>query len=193
MLSYLITSKTRRDVLTLFVTHPDERFYHVGLARQLGLPASAVHAELKKLEALSFLKSQKEANIVFYWVNKDFLLYPEIKGLIFKTVGLAEEIRNNLKAIGNVSVAFIFGSVAKNREDARSDIDLMVIGNPDIDALTEAVSKAEDVLSREINYSVFSPEDWCKRVEKKDSFAIDVLNNNKIFIIGDADELRRLG
>lgn len=192
MLSYLITSKTRRAILTFFVTHPDERFYHFDLSKRLGLPSSAVHAELKKLAGIGFLNSQREANIRFYWLNKDFALYPEIKSIIFKTVGLAEEIRNNLKEIGDIRVAFIYGSVAKNLEDAKSDIDLMVIGDPDMDALTRAVSNAESHLTREINYTVFDPEDWRKRIEKKLAFAFDVYKNKKIFIIGGEDELRAL-
>lgn len=192
MLSYLITSKTRRDILTFFITHPDQRFYHFDLSKRLSLPSSAVHTELKKLAEIGFLKSEREANIRFYWLNKDFVLYPELKSLVFKTVGLAEEIKNDLQKIGAIEVAFIYGSVAKNLEDARSDIDLMIIGDPNEDALAEAISKAESSLSREINYTVFDPDDWRKRVKKKEAFVTDVLKNKKIFLIGGEDELRRI-
>jgi len=192
MLSYLITSKTKRDILTFFIIHPDERFYYVDLFKRLNLPSAGVHAELKKLEKIGFLKSEKEANVLFYWLNKNFALYTELKGIMLKTVGLAEEIKRDLKKIGAVSVAFIYGSVAKDLEDAKSDIDLMVIGDPDIDVLTEAVVKAEHALSREINYTVYDPNEWKERVKEKRAFATDVYANKKIFIMGNEDELRKI-
>ena len=82
--------------------------------------------------------------------------------------------------------------MAKNLEDAKSDIDVMIIGDPDMDILTDAVLKAEKMLLREINFTVFDPSEWKQRIAKNDSFVMDVLNNNKIFILGDEDELRRL-
>lgn len=192
MLSYLITSKTKREILTFFIVHPDERFYHFDLAKRLHLPSSGVHTELKKLEIIGFLKSEKEASIRFYWLDKDFAIYPELKGIILKTMGVAEEIRNNLEKLGSIDVAFIYGSVAKNLEDAKSDIDLMVIGDPNMDTLTEAVVKAEGNLAREINYTVYDPEEWRQKVSEKRAFTQDVYTNKKIFIIGNEDELRKI-
>jgi len=192
MLSYLITSKTRREILTFFITHPDERFYHFDLAKRLDLPSSAVHTELKRLEEIGFLKSEREANIRFYWLNKDFVLYPELKSMVLKTLGVAGEIGGSLKEIGDINFAFIYGSVAKNLENAKSDIDVMVIGDPDMDALTEAVTNVERALQREINFTVFGLEEWQQRIKEKRAFAWDVYRNKKIFIIGNEDELRKI-
>ncbi|MBS3909197.1 MAG: nucleotidyltransferase domain-containing protein [Actinobacteria bacterium] len=192
MLSTLITSKTRVKLLTLFLTHPDARFYFKNLIERLGVPPSALQTELKKFELIGLLKSEREGNIKFYWVDKSFPLYPELKGIIFKTVGLADRLKEALDKIGHIDVAFIYGSVAKNLEDAKSDIDLMVIGDPDMDALSDVVTAAEHELIREVNYTVFDPKEWKERVAKNNSFVMDVLKNNKIFLIGGEDELRRI-
>lgn len=183
MLATLVTAKSRRRLLTLFLTHPEQRFYHAQIVRDMKIPVSAAQTELKKLSDIGFLKIEREANIKFYKVNKDFPLYNELKSIIYKTIGLADALKENLSKIGHIDVAFIYGSVAKNTEDVRSDIDLMIIGDPDMDEVHNTISKAEDELSREINFTVFNSADWQKRIAKKQSFVMDVLSKPKIFLI----------
>jgi uncharacterized protein len=191
VLSTFITSKNRQKLLALFLTHPDERFYLKQLRRDLSIASSRLlQDELAKLEAVGFLTSMREANTRFYQVNKAFPLYPELKGMIFKTIGLADFLRESLGELGEIRVAFIYGSVAKNREEARSDIDLMVIGDVDMDKLHAVVHGAEDTLGREINTSVFEFADWKKQVAAKKAFVRDVAEGPKIFLIGGEDDLR---
>lgn len=68
----------------------------------------------------------------------------------------------------------------------------MIIGDPDLDALNDVVNAAEKVLRRDVNYTVFLSDEWKERVQEKDSFVMDVLKRNKIFIIEGEDELRRI-
>ncbi len=192
MLSILINSKSRVKLLTFFLTHPEEKFYYTELFKRLQIPHSALQKELKRLHDAGLLKTSKEANLRYYWVNKNFSIYPELKNIILKTVGISDVLKNKLTEIGNIQMAFIYGSVAKNIEDAKSDIDLMIIGNPNLDILNEITSEAEKTLQRVINYTVFAPKEWGERIKKKESFVNDVLKNKKIFLIGAEDELRRL-
>lgn len=191
MLSTLITSKTRVEIITWFVAHPGERFHYNQLLRLLKASAPSIQNELKRLEKAGLLLSKKEANVRFYWANQDFILYPEIKSIIFKTVGLADYIRDSLEKIGEIEVAFIYGSVARNLEDVDSDIDLMVIGDVDMDKLHDAVADAEDFLHREINFTTFDASEWRKRAAKKHSFVMDIIKNPKIFLIGNEDMLEK--
>jgi predicted nucleotidyltransferase len=110
--------------------------------------------------------------------------------MIYKTSGLADYLRAELEEIGNIEVALIYGSVAKNVEDMRSDVDLLVIGDVDLDALHDAIGSAEKSIEREINPTVFSRKDWIARIKKKQAFALDVLGAPKIVLIGDENELR---
>ena len=192
MLSTLITSKTRVKMLSWFISHPGERFHYRQLIKLLDSSSPSVRNELKRLETAGILVSTREANIRFYQVNQKHTLYPELKSIIFKTVGLADFLRDSLSKIGEIKVAFIYGSVAKNIEDAMSDIDLMVIGNVDMDSLNDAVSKAEDALGREINFTTFDAKEWRDKLKAKKAFVTDVYKGKKIFLIGNDDELRKI-
>lgn len=192
MLSTLITSKARVELITWFITHPGERFYYLQLAKVLSASRKSIQNELERLEKAGFLYSEKEGNIRFYSVNKDFVLYPEIKSIVFKTVGISEELKESISQIGDIKSAFIYGSMAKNLEDVSSDIDVMVIGNVSEDALHEAIMKAEAKLGREVNYTIFSPANWKKDLKTKKAFATNVAEDKKIFLIGTEDDLRKL-
>ena len=188
----MITSKTRAELITWFVTHPGERFYYRQLVDILSASKQSIQNELKRLETTGLLSSQKEGNIRFFWVNKDFILFPEIKSIILKTVGVGDELRKAFNNKRDVRSAFIYGSVAKNREDAQSDKVVMVIGDVSVDAVHEAIMRAEKHLGREINYSIFSPSDWKKQLTQKKTFASNVIRDRKIFLIGTEKELRNL-
>ncbi|MCL6106862.1 MAG: nucleotidyltransferase domain-containing protein [Actinobacteria bacterium] len=144
------------------------------------------------METAGLLYSQKEGNIRFYWVNKDFILYPEIKSIIFKTVGIGDELRRVFVKNHDVRSAFIYGSVANNMENAHSDIDVMVIGDVSVDAVHEAIMRAEKRLGREINYSIFSPSEWKIQLKTKKTFVCNVARGQKIFVIGTEKELYKL-
>ena len=191
MLSTLIRSKSRVRLLTLFLTHPDERFHYTQLFGLLPIPHSALQKELKALVEAGLLETSKEATIRYYWVNQSYPLYPELKSIVFKTAGLADFLRSSLSEIGEIEVALIYGSVAKNVEQMGSDVDLLVIGDVDMDALHEAIDSAEHAISREINPTVYGRKDWDGRVKIGQAFVTDILANPKIFLIGDEDELRR--
>jgi len=192
MLSTLITSKSRRKILILFLTHPEQKFYYSQIIRDLGMTPSAAQKELSNLSNIGFLKSEKEANVKYFQVNKSFPLYNELKSIVYKTVALADPLRDALEKIGDIQIAFIYGSVAKNTENMGSDIDLMVIGHPSMDELSEAVTKAEKGLSREINFTVFEPKDWKKNLKEKKGFATTVYKDKKIFLMGTEDALRKI-
>jgi len=191
MLSALITSKVRLKLVVLFLTHPEERFYQKQLIRDIGLSSAQLQSELRKLKEAGFLTSTREANTRYFQVNKRNPVYPELKSIVFKTVGLADYLTNALREIGSIEVALIYGSVAKNVESISSDVDLLVIGDVDMNALHEAIDTAEEAIGREINPTIYDRKDWEGRVKIEQAFACDILANPKIFLIGDEDELRR--
>jgi predicted nucleotidyltransferase len=87
-------------------------------------------------------------------------------------------------------VAFLYGSYAKNEEKADSDIDLFLVGSLDERRLVTEINHLENMLKREINYTLYSPDEFHKKLLRHDSFLIDVMENPKIFLIGDQNELR---
>ena len=190
MLSTLITSKVRVALITLFAMHPDERYYQSQIIRELGLSSSLVQAELKKLERIGFVRSSRESNTRYFVVNREFPLYSELKSIIYKTVGLADALREGLASISGVEVALVFGSVASDLEDLRSDVDLLLVGDVDLGAVHDAVDHIEADVRREINPIVFSRDEWADRVTNHHSLAIDILSKPVIILWGDERVLR---
>jgi len=109
---------------------------------------------------------------------------------VYKTAGLGDVLREALAGVEGIGAAFVYGSVAKGMERSGSDVDLLVIGNPDPDLLHRAVRKAEEILGREVSLATMSPEEWHSRRASRDAFVAEVVKSEKIFLIGDERALR---
>jgi predicted nucleotidyltransferase len=191
VLQALFSSKVRVKLLTHFFSHPDERFYARGLAKQMDEHYNAVWQELGNLERLGLLIGDQGANIKYYRLNPDFPLYPELKRIILKTTGLGQALRDALARLGRVELAFIYGSVAAGEEDALSDVDLMLVGEVDLLKLSAVISQLEAQIGREINYLVLTPVELVQRVAKGEPFIQNILAEPKVMLMGTEDALRR--
>jgi predicted nucleotidyltransferase len=185
----IFNSKTRQAIFCLYFSNPDKAFYLRELERELDIPVSMLRKELVGLEKESIFKSEKKGNLLYYCLNKNYPLFDELKSIVFKTVGIKASLRKILSPIKNIDIAFIYGSYAKNSENAKSDIDLFIIGNLNEDILLEKINKLEKVLKREINYSIYSKSDFVKKKKEKDPFVSDLIKNKKIFLVGDKNGL----
>ena len=154
-------------------------------------PIRAVQREVKKLENIGLLKKTAIGNRIYYKADKSWPIYEELKGIIFKSLGVAEALKTGLAVSDNVMFAFIYGSYAVNKESSSSDIDLMVIGDISSKGLSGILRKPKAELSREINYAVFKPTEFKSKVNNKNHFLSVVLKQKKIFIIGSENELKR--
>jgi len=185
-------TKNQTLILEIFFSDPEKSCYLRELGRIIGKEPGVFQKDINKLVESSILTSEYRAKSRFFKLNKNHPLYKELKSIFFKTVGAEGRLREILKSIKNIKIAFIFGSFAGGKEDSFSDIDLMVIGNPNEDILISKISKLESQLDREINYHIFSPDDWRKAIRKKDSFIENILSQPKIFLVGNKDELSRI-
>jgi len=156
MLEYFITSKAKRNLLKLFLTNPERRFYTREVARLTAEPLNAVRRGLGYLEKAGLLRSHKEGNLKYFEVVKEFPLYPELKGIIYAAIGLGDYLSNRLKDSELIELAFIYGSVAKYEEARKSDIDLFVVGEVEEEELQRLVADIEREIGREINYTVMT-------------------------------------
>ena len=129
---------------------------------------------------------------VYYSVNKESPIFEEFKRIVSKTIGVEGLIKEVLRDIKGIDIAFIYGSFAKEKEDSFSDIDLMIIGNPNEDILISKISSTEEKLKREINYSIFSPEDFKEGLKKNEVFLEEIISNPKLFIIGNQNEMEKI-
>ena len=141
---------------------------------------------------LGLILTERRANAIYYRANVDHFLFPELKRIILKTEAVGDKLREALSALDDIRAAFIYGSTARGTELASSDIDLMIIGDVDLEALDAAIDRIEEELGRTVNYTLFDVEEWRERVAQGHAFVTDVLTHEKIFLIGDEDELSAL-
>jgi len=193
MLDRLFTSRVRVRLLTLFVTRPTEAFYIRQITRLTGETYNNVRQELQNLAELGLILGERRANAIYYRANPEHFLFPELKSIILKTEAIGDVLREKLATLGNVRLAFVYGSTAKGTELASSDIDLMLIGEVDLDELDRIVDQVEEELGRTVNYTVFDEREWRDRVAGAHSFAMDILTHEKVFLIGEEDDLSAIG
>jgi len=171
---------------------PGRQFQIFDLIRSARGGSGAVQRQVKRLTEAGIVEVTRNGRRRLYRARAECPIFPELHGLILKTVGLVEPLRRALASLrSQIDVAFVFGSVAKGTERGGSDIDLLVIsrelGYGDI--YTAAIP-AEKVLGRPINPTVMSPEEWAKKRSGPDSFAVRVASQPKLFVFGSDDDLR---
>jgi predicted nucleotidyltransferase len=192
MLERLFTSKVRVRLLTLFVTHPTEEYYIRQISRITGENYNNVRLELRNLAELGLILAARRANATYYRANTEHFLFPDLKNLVLKTTAVGDRLRDALSELDKVQAAFIYGSTARGTEVSSSDIDLMVIGKVDVDAVHQAIDRIENEIGRTVNYTLFSSEEWQERAAQGHSFVTDILRHDKVFLIGDEDVLSEL-
>jgi len=186
MLNFLTNGEG--EILNLFFKDPDREYYFRELARNLGKEPAYFQNPLNNLVKGGVLVDKRKGNLRFFKLNKNYPLYEELKKIISKTIGAEGQIKEIINSLEGIEEAFIFGSVAKEKENIHSDIDLMLIGRVDQDKLIEAVNKVEKELGREINYHIFTKEEVLKKIKEKDSFFVNIFSESKIILKGNLDE-----
>jgi len=192
MLQALFTSKVRIELLSTFFLHQGRDFYIRELEKITGEDYKNISLELRNLEQIGLLYSRKEGNLKYYSLNKEFLLYEELRSLFLKTRGPGSILKKVLSREKDIDFAFIYGSLASGEEAAKSDIDLMVIGKIPLEHLLKLLREPERILARDINPSLYDFSEIKKRVEENDPFITRVLNGPRILLVGDEEELRRI-
>ena len=187
MLEYFITSRTKRSLLRLFLTNPDRHFYTREIAKITGEPLNAARRELGYLEKAGLLKSHKEGNLKYFEVVKEFPFYLELKKIIYSTIALGDYLRDRLKDSESIELAFIYGSVARNEETEKSDIDIFVVGEIEEDELHGLVLDMEKGIGREVNYTLMTKKEFKERKNRGEPFLRRVMREKKLVLKGNLD------
>ena len=191
--SSALFGKTRRAVLSVLFTHPDESFYLREIVRATNAGMGAVQREVKQLLEAGIIQREMRGNQVYYRADKNCPIFEELKSMMIKTAGVGDVLKSRLQAVSDrITVAFVYGSAADGSIQRDSDIDVMVVGNVTFADVTSALGPAQEMLSREINPSVYSSEEFREKVVAGHHFLNSVLASDKFFLIGDANELDRL-
>ncbi|WP_415063082.1 nucleotidyltransferase domain-containing protein [Bdellovibrio sp.] len=189
LLAQILSSQVRAEIFRLLFTGDKISIHLRDLQRQSGLSIGTIQKEIAHLKGLDLVTSERDGNRLYYAANTDHPLYKEICGLVEKTSGIAERLKETLSLIKGIECAFIFGSYAKGEEKSHSDIDLIVIGDVGLRTLSSVFKNLTEQTQREINPHIYSMKSWKEKLKKKDHFIKSVLNEKKVFLIGDQNVL----
>lgn len=193
MLSSLLFNEYRKRVLGLLLLKPESSYHVRELARLTNTAAGTLNKELIKLTIAGILQSRKVGNQIHYSANTQCPIFEELAGILRKTSGLVDVLASALSsAHSQIAFAFVFGSLARGKEQSNSDIDIMLIGDLGFGDTVQLLHNTQKILQREINPVVYSLEEFKRRLTNNDSFVKEVLGNPKLFIIGVENELRKL-
>ena len=178
-------------VLGLLFGQPERRYQSAELIRLAQGGTGAVHRQLARLADAGLVTVTRSGNQKHYQARRDSPVFHELHGLVVKTVGLVEPVRQALWDLRrDIRAAFIYGSVAKGTDRATSDIDLMVISDAlDYTALYAALAQAEAALGRRINPTVMTRRDWKRKRASADSFVKRISAARRVFVFGSDDDL----
>ena len=192
MLHKLFTSKVRVEILSVFLMNPERELYVREIERLTGEDYKNVSRELHNLNKIGLLSSRNKGNLKYFSLNKEFLIYEELKSIFMKTKGAVGILRQAVSTKRDIDYAFIYGSLATGEERTESDIDVMIIGGVTLEEVLTSIRGPEEKLSREINVSLYDLQEIRKRVKDRNPFIMEVLGGVKIMLVGDEDELRRV-
>ena len=192
-LSTVLFGKTRRAVLSLLYSHADESFYLRQIARFSGTGQGAIQRELKQLSAAGIIRRTVRGKQVYYQANPECPIFTELRSFVVKTAGVGDILRSALAPlVDNISIALIYGSVARGSEYRSSDVDILVVGEVSFAEVVERLGPAQETLGREINPTVYPPAEFKSKIAEGHHFLKSVLSGSKIYLIGDEHELARL-
>jgi predicted nucleotidyltransferase len=155
-----------------------------------GLGHGAVQRELGNLADAGIITRSRQGRMVYYRANRDCPVFDELQKLMGKTAGLADVIRKAVASVAEqIDFAFVYGSQARFDAGVTSDVDMIIVGNVEDLALHRTIAEAEEHLDRSVNYTLLSRQEFEHRREDKEGFLGRVLRGEKIFIVGEAQDV----
>lgn len=189
-LSSILFSDYRSRVLGLLLLHPERTYYLREIARITGTVPGTLKRELDKLLEVGLLTVKKVGNQNHYRANQDCPVYVDLANVLRKTSGINDVIMNAILPLSeNLQNVFIYGSMASGKENIKSDIDLMLIGDINYKEVVQLLHPLQEQLGREINPKILSVKEWGKLIKDNGAFVQDVMNKPKLFIIGNEQQL----
>lgn len=185
--------KIRQNILAATYSQPEKWWFLSELAAFIKVSPSSVQRELQSLSGSAILRKRRDGNRLYFQAETESPIYAPLRDLIVQTLGITAELKESLTSISSEIVcAFIYGSVALEKERATSDVDLMVIGETGLAELAPMLRQLENKFNREINATCYRPEEFQRKIKSSNHFLTNVINGNKIFLIGGEHELDKL-
>ena len=189
-LEKLFRSRAQIFILRLFFLNPAGEFHLNDIARKTGLAPSVVAKECAVLLSLGLVKKTARGNLTIYQINRESVIHDELKRIFMKYELLDDLLSSRLRT-EQIRYALIYGSFAKGTEGERSDVDLLVVGSVDEDALSKAVNEVERKTGREVNYILWREKEFAEKVRDRIPLVRELSKTPVMMIVGEESEFKR--
>jgi uncharacterized protein len=185
----LFVSRVRVKLLNYFLMNPDVPVHLRGAVRELKEEINAVRRELNRMEEVKLLTSESRGNRKYYMLNRQGPFVEELTGIVYKTFGLGGDIIRNESRLGDVKFAVLTSDYITRVTSSSHNVDLVLIGEINMDELEEIISTTEAKEKREVNYTVLKTTEFELRKRRKDSFVMELLLTPKLMLLGSSVDL----
>ncbi len=175
MLKRLFTSNTRIKLLTVFLMNEGEEYFIRELTRKLDEQINSVRRELENLKKVGFLRSKVKDRKKYYYVNKSFIIIEELKGIFVKVLSTQDGMVKDIAGMGKIKLLVLSGMFI---DEPTASVDMLIVGDIDKEKLSEYLNK-EVRTQRPVKLAIISEEDYKYRVDCKDKFVSDIVDNEK--------------
>lgn len=191
ILESLFVSKVRVKALEYFMLNPDREIHLRGAVREFSEEINAVRRELERMESCGLLKATNKGNRKYFELNGHNPLVSELISMFHKSTGLGNDIVESKNKLGDVEYAFLTPSFTKGIFMGMQIIDLVIVGEIDLEELARLVKKHQEKLVKEIHYMVLKSSEFTLKKRRRDQMIIDLLMQDNVLLIGNRDELVR--
>lgn len=189
-LEWLFRSRAQILILKLLFLNPAGELHLSEIARRTDLAPSVIAKECAILLSLGVVKRSVSGNQTLYQINKQGVMHDELKRIIMKYELLDVILANKLRG-KQVRYALIYGSFAKGRENEKSDVDLLVVGDLDEDHLLKAMHEVERETGREVNYLLWKEREFEDKVRDQIPLLGEISKTPVIMVVGEESEFKR--
>lgn len=189
MIESIITSKTRRKILSLFYHNIGQSFHLRRVGREVKEEINAVKRELDILTAGKVLTREKRLNKVIYTLNEHYLFFDEFLRIFTKESVFVQALLKNMVRLGKIKFLTLSVKLAKKQKQKAGEVYMLIVGVVVIPEIVAIIAEEEKRLGEEINYTVMTEEEFAFRKKNNDPFIWTFLKQPKIMIVGTEDAL----
>lgn len=197
MIAQALFTPAQQKLLGLLFVRVNEGFHLNEIMRLTGLGSASAQRELRRLHDAGLITSERIGNVRRFWPNKESLVYPELSGLVQKTFGLVGVLSSTLAPLrAQLQLAFVYGATAKGQDLPGSAIDVLLVAEvaevANYGDLLTRLAPAERTLRRKINPNLYALADYQRRLREGQPFLLQVLQQPKLFVIGEEANLQAI-
>jgi DNA-binding transcriptional ArsR family regulator len=182
-------SRVRVGLVELFYSHPHQMFYVREMTRYMDEEINAVRRELDRMLGNGIIKKEQRGNRLYYMLNTQYYYYNELLCLVSKSTGLGKAFHKKRAKLGKLQYVMFSGKFAKHLNRAHDELDVLIVGDVVQAEIAQIVSEEEKIREKEINYTIFSAEEFEFRKQRRDPFLMDQLAGSRVMIIGEEEEM----